>query len=196
MRFFYESQSILIKLSISYSSCFQNNFSHGFIEQVLPLSLKNEGTLMSRVNIDLKDPCDVYSISCVGGTKALMPLDEGEDEGDPKSRVHTLSVVVPMGKTADFSIELNPSLVRRTVGEIRLTVVDNPYEESIVQLIGEGYQDEVTIDNIRSYVQTEHQAAEVEIDDETPGNFDISTRFCEYTRSLHNLPAYFDISAP
>ena len=126
---------------------------------------------MSRVNIDLKDPGGVYSISCVEGTKVLMPLDEGEDEDDPKSRVHTLSVVVPMGKTADFTIEFNPSLVGRMVGEIRLTVVDNPYEESTIQLIGEGYQDEVTVDNIRSYVPSEEQAAEVEIDDDTPGAY-------------------------
>ena len=126
---------------------------------------------MSRVNIDLKDPAGVYSISCVEGTKTLMPLDEVVDEDDPKSRVHTLTVVVPMGKTADFSIELNPSLVGRMVGEVRLTVVDNPYEESIIQLIGEGYQDEVTIDNIRSFMQTENQAPDLEIDDNTPGKY-------------------------
>ena len=129
---------------------------------------------MSRVNIDLKDPGGVYSISCVEGTRPLMPLDEGVDEDDPKSRVHTLSVVVPMGKTADFAIEFNPSLVGRMVGELRLTVVDNPYEESTIQLIGEGYEDEVTIDNIRSYVQTEEQAAEVEIDDDTPGTYNMT----------------------
>lgn len=133
------------------------------------MSLKNEGTLMSRVNIDLKDPGRMYSISCAEGTKTLMPLDEGKDEDDVKSRVHSLSVVVPMGKTADFAIEFTPSLVGRVASEIRLTVVDNPYEESTVQLIGEGYEDEMTIDNIRSYVQTEEQAAEVEIDEDTPG---------------------------
>lgn len=138
--------------------------------QVLPLSLRNEGTLMSRVNIDLKDPEGVYKILCVEGTKTLKPLGEGEDDADRKSRVHTLSVVVPMGKTADFAIEFSPSLVGRLVGEIRLTVVDNPYEECTVQLIGEGYEDEVTIDNIRSFVQTEELAAEAaEIDDNTPG---------------------------
>ena len=137
--------------------------------QVLSLSLKNEGTLMARANIDLKDPEGVYNISCVEGTKGMKPLDDGEDDVDPKSRVHTLSVVVPMGKTADFAIEFNPSLVGRSLGEIRLSVMDNPYEESTVQLIGEGYEDEVTIDNIRSFVQTEELAAETEIDDDTPG---------------------------
>ena len=126
---------------------------------------------MSRVNIDLKDPAGVYSISCVEGTKALMPIDDGEDEHNPESRVHTLSVVVPMGKAADFAVEFNPTQVGRMSGEVRLTVVDNPYEESTIQLIGEGYEDEVTIDNIRSYVQTEDQAAEVEIDDDTPGTY-------------------------
>lgn len=140
--------------------------------QVLPLSLKNEGTLMSRVNFDLNDPEGVYNISCAEGTKTLMPLDEGDNDADPKSRVHTLSLVVPKGKTADFSVEFSPSLVGRLAGEIRLTVVDNPYEESTVQLIGEGYEDEVTIDNIRSFVNAEEMAAaDAEIDDNTPGLF-------------------------
>ena len=144
--------------------------------QVLQLSLRNEGTLMSRVNIDLKDPKSVYAISCAEGTKALMPLGEGESDLDSKSRVHMLSVVVPMGKAADFAIEFNPSVIGRMVGEIRLTVVDNPYEESTVQLIGEGYQDEITIDNIRSFVQSLAELAETEIDDNTPGKIAHSTQ--------------------
>lgn len=124
---------------------------------------------MSRVNIDLNDPGGVYSISCVEGTRALMPLGETEDEDVPKTRVHALTVVVPMGKTAELSVEFNPSLVGRMAGEVRLTVLDNPYEESTIKLIGEGYQDEVTIDNIRSLTQTENQPPDLEIDDNTPG---------------------------
>jgi hydrocephalus-inducing protein len=33
---------------------------------------------------------------------------------------------------------------------MRLAVVDNPYEDSTLQLVGEGYMDDVTLDNISS----------------------------------------------
>lgn len=33
-------------------------------------------------------------------------------------------------------------------GKIHLSVVDNPYEETNIQLVGEGYEDDFTIDNI------------------------------------------------
>lgn len=136
--------------------------------QVLSVVLKNEGSLMSRVNIDLKDPGGVYSISCAGDTKALTPFAEGDVQGS-KSRVHTLSTVVPMGKTAEFVVEFNPSVVGRLVGELKLSVVDNPYEESSIKLIGEGYEDEVTIDNIRSFAQAEEEVTDVEIEEDVPG---------------------------
>jgi hydrocephalus-inducing protein len=29
-------------------------------------------------------------------------------------------------------------------------VVDNQYEDSVIQLVGEGYQDDITLDNIHS----------------------------------------------
>lgn len=31
-----------------------------------------------------------------------------------------------------------------------MSVVDNQYEDSVVQLVGEGYQDDITLDNITS----------------------------------------------
>lgn len=36
--------------------------------------------------------------------------------------------------------------------ELRFTVVNNPFEDNVIQLIGEGYEECVTIDNIQSPV--------------------------------------------
>ena len=136
--------------------------------QVLPVVLKNEGTLMSRANIDLIDPEGAYSVACAGDTKALMTLSE-DDERGAKSRVHTLSVAVPMGQTAEFVVEFTPSVVGRLAGELKLSVVDNPYEESSIKLVGEGYEDDVTIDNIRSLAQAEEEVADLEVEEDVPG---------------------------
>ena len=40
--------------------------------------------------------------------------------------------------------------MQRSQAHLRLTVVDNQYEDSVVQMVGEGYQDDITIDNVRS----------------------------------------------
>ena len=44
----------------------------------------------------------------------------------------------------------SPKEVQRSQAHLRLTVVDNQYEDSVVQMVGEGYQDDITIDNVRS----------------------------------------------
>lgn len=84
------------------------------------------------VNIDLKDFESVYKILCVEGIKVMKLFDDGEDDVDLKLWVYILFVVVFMGKMVDFVIEFNFFLVGCLLGEIRLLVMDNFYEESIV----------------------------------------------------------------
>lgn len=135
----------------------------------MSLVLENEGTLLSRVTLNLKDPSGVYNITCAEGTKALMPLDPIEDT-ETSSKNRSLSVVVPMGTKAEFLVEFTPNTNGRLVGEIKLSVIDNPYEESSIQLIGEGYEDDITIDNIRSAREIEDDAASsIEIADNVTG---------------------------
>lgn len=45
-----------------------------------------------------------------------------------------------------------PNLPQRVEGQIHLSVVDNPYEETNIQLVGEGYEDDFTLDNIHGLV--------------------------------------------
>lgn len=45
-----------------------------------------------------------------------------------------------------------PRLPQRVEGQIHLSVVDNPYEETNIQLVGEGYEDDFTLDNIHGLV--------------------------------------------
>ena len=37
---------------------------------------------------------------------------------------------------------------------MKLTVINNQYEDSVVQMVGEGYEDDITLDNIHSVVRT------------------------------------------
>lgn len=45
-----------------------------------------------------------------------------------------------------------PNVPQRAEGQIHLSVVDNPYEETNIQLVGEGYEDDFTLDNIHGLV--------------------------------------------
>ena len=42
---------------------------------------------------------------------------------------------------------------QRSQAHLRLSVVDNQYEDSTLQLVGEGYVDDITLDNITSIPQ-------------------------------------------
>lgn len=65
-------------------------------------------------------------------------------------RPHTASVIVGVGETASFTVTYKPTAVQRSQAHIHLMVVDNQYEDSVIQVVGEGYQDDITLDNIHS----------------------------------------------
>lgn len=55
-----------------------------------------------------------------------------------------------VGEKACFNVVFSPSSVQRSQAHIRISVIDNQYEDSIIQLVGEGYEDTITLDKIRS----------------------------------------------
>lgn len=79
----------------------------------------------------------------------------------------------------------------------RLSVVDNQYEDSVVQMVGEGYQDDVTIDNIRqivTFVDPEKEEGN-NADDDVSGNLSIlilsSKNFVRIVLSQHKWKFWF-----
>ena len=58
-------------------------------------------------------------------------------------------------------MQCKPTSICKLVGEIRLCVHDNPYEETVVQLMGEGYKEDVTIDNITPNMVEHNSVAEM-----------------------------------
>ncbi|XP_022080460.1 hydrocephalus-inducing protein homolog isoform X2 [Acanthaster planci] len=124
--------------------------------QTLPLCLKNDGTLPSKVDIDLNDPSGVYSLQSSEDTKLIYPMQTdiqsyiNDDGEEPVRHPHTASIIVGVGEEATFQVVLRPDAAGRCEGSVRVTVVDNQYEDRAIQLVGEGYQDEITLDNIHS----------------------------------------------
>lgn len=44
-------------------------------------------------------------------------------------------------------------------GTIHLSVIDNQYEETVIHMVGEGYEDDITLDNIHGLVASTSQEA-------------------------------------
>ena len=118
------------------------------------------------------DPDNVFKIRPAGDTNAVMEYDYEDTK-----RPHTASVSVGVGETANFNVIFKPTAVQKSQAHIKLTVIDNQYEDSIIQMVGEGYEDEITLDNIHSVSQpfeqeiTEEDGSAVPDDDISGSNF-------------------------
>lgn len=58
-----------------------------------------------------------------------------------------------VGAAMEFLVDFTPSEKKRISAEIRVSVVDNPFEDATIQLLGEGFEEEITVDNIHGGMQ-------------------------------------------
>lgn len=126
--------------------------------QVLPIVLNNDGTLDADVKMTLTDPENSFTVIPLS---TIVDDDAARDCSTNKTIAQkVLSFCLPTGKSTEFAVQCKPTSTCKLVGEIRLCVRDNPYEETVVQLMGEGYKEDVTIDNITPNIVEENSVAE------------------------------------
>ncbi|MGH0142283.1 UNVERIFIED_CONTAM: hypothetical protein FKN15_002865 [Acipenser sinensis] len=134
----------------------------------LPLLLKNDSNVPAQVNIDLLDEHGAFTLQAAPNTHCTYISQSSKEDDRIVSgrKAHTSSLVMSPGQSAEFVLLFSPSAVRLYKETLRLLVVDNKYEETVVQLLGEGYQDEITLDNIHKAGQT-RDIPELLIDQDT-----------------------------
>ena len=76
-----------------------------------------------------------------------------EPDGEGRKRPHAASVIINPGEQATFNVIFRPTSTQRSQANIKLTVINNQYEDSVIQMVGEGYEDDITLDNIHSVVK-------------------------------------------
>ncbi|NXK55437.1 HYDIN protein, partial [Chauna torquata] len=119
----------------------------------LPLVLHNSGILPVQLMIDLLDEGGVFFLKARPTTHCIyQAAGTKEDSAGEGRKPHTASLVLRHGDLAKFDVLFKPSLPQCVEGKIHLSVVDNPYEETNIQLVGEGYEDDFTLDNIHGLV--------------------------------------------
>ncbi|XP_068116429.1 hydrocephalus-inducing protein homolog [Hyperolius riggenbachi] len=116
--------------------------------QQLPLVLKNEGSIPAQLNIDLPECGQVFSLKPKANTPCIYHAWTAAEETG--RRPHTASLILRPGDTAEFDVVFSPSEAQRCECGLQLSVMDNQYEKSSVQLVGEGYMEDLTLDNIYS----------------------------------------------
>ncbi|XP_073461747.1 hydrocephalus-inducing protein homolog [Aquarana catesbeiana] len=116
--------------------------------QQFPLVLKNEGSIPAQLNIDLPECGQVFNLKPKPNTHCIYPAwNEG---GEPGRRPHTASLILRPGEVGEFDVVFCPTEPLRCECALQMSVLDNQYEKTSVQLVGEGYLEDLTLDNIHS----------------------------------------------
>ncbi|KFQ47220.1 Hydrocephalus-inducing protein, partial [Nestor notabilis] len=118
----------------------------------LPLVLHNSGIIPVQLMIDLLDEGGVFFLKARPTTHCIYQAADMKDSPEEGRKPHTAALVLHQGESAEFDVLFKPTLAQHVRGKIHLSVVDNPYEETSIQLLGEGYEDDFTLDNIHGLV--------------------------------------------
>ncbi|NXI34967.1 HYDIN protein, partial [Galbula dea] len=119
--------------------------------QKLPLVLQNGGTVPVQFMLDLLDEEGVFFLKARPTTHCIYLQEESPPEGEGR-KPHTAALVLHPGELAELDVLFKPRLAQRAEGKIQLAVVGNPSGDSTIQLLGEGCEDDFTLDNIHGRV--------------------------------------------
>ncbi|XP_064020122.1 hydrocephalus-inducing protein homolog [Pogoniulus pusillus] len=137
--------------------------------QELPLVLHNSGTVPAQVLMDLTDEEGVFFLKAGPTTKCLYQGVGMKDSAGEERQLHTARLLLRRGEAAEFQVVFQPRLAQRLEGKIFVSVVDNPHEETTIRLVGEGHDEDFTLDNIQGLVADgeEHDLPESSLEDIT-----------------------------
>ncbi|KAB0347974.1 hypothetical protein FD754_012831 [Muntiacus muntjak] len=119
--------------------------------ETLPLILKNSGAIPAKLHVDLQDQLGVFSLKGKPSTSYIYITEENKPQAKAK-KAHTASLVVPPGEIAGFDVVFHPKKVGRMAGILHLSVINNQYEDTVIHMVGEGYEDDITLDSIHGLV--------------------------------------------
>ncbi|XP_048648423.1 hydrocephalus-inducing protein homolog isoform X1 [Marmota marmota marmota] len=122
----------------------------------LPVILKNNGTVPAQLHVDLQDQLGIFSLKKRPNTSFIYIIEENKPNEKAK-KPHMASLVVSPGDTAEFDVVFHSQKAGRMTGFIHLSVINNQYEETLIHLVGEGYEDDITLDNIHGLVPSAGQ---------------------------------------
>ena len=129
--------------------------------QRLAVTLRNSGTIPATVFVEtlsggkcftVTPPPEEEPIQEEGAGRSSPNVDPPLPSGNCPPPV---AVKLAVAEEKELLVIFQPRASRKYRGELCLRIVDNQFENLSVQLVGEGYEDEVCIENIRGEVEPE-----------------------------------------
>lgn len=122
------------------------------------LVLNNDGTLPSKVNFFLHDPDSAFKIKPTIKSNNGVVIKDNEDT--------VSSVIIQPGENISFTVVCTPKNIQTYQASLHMTVTDNQFEDTMIQMIGEGYLEDVIFENLHSLTNTGETEDEVLADED------------------------------
>lgn len=142
--------------------------------QRLAVTLRNTGTMLATVQVETVSGGQYFTVCPPPEEEAISEEDAREDDEDGREATtevqtpqHTskhpppVTVKLAAEEEKEFTAVFQPHATKKCKGELRLRIVDNQFENLSVQLVGEGYEEEVCIGNIRGEAVPEEEGKQL-----------------------------------
>ena len=140
--------------------------------QALPITLRNTGTIPAKVLLENKgskafsivDTENGATLDSDNDTSSNSPQDKSSSDSAPP-----FSASLGVNESKQCLVVFKPRSVKKYRSEMCVRILDNQFEKMIVQLIGEGYEDEVYLENVRGEVLDSWGQEAEEVSDDIEG---------------------------
>ncbi|XP_054031509.1 hydrocephalus-inducing protein homolog [Dryobates pubescens] len=126
--------------------------------QKLPLVLQNSGPVPAQVLLDLLDEQGAFFLKARPTTKCLyqaVGMEASAGEGERK--LHTAALLLQCGQAAEFEVLFKASLPQRLEGKLQLALLDSPAGATTIRLLGEGCEEDFSLDILGLVADREEQ---------------------------------------
>ncbi|XP_041265558.1 hydrocephalus-inducing protein homolog, partial [Onychostruthus taczanowskii] len=117
--------------------------------EILPLLIRNDGIIPVKFTLCLEDEHRMFSLK--GRASALEVFHTGdveEDSAGNESKPTKPFFLLNRGQSAEFDAIFKPTLAQRVERKIGVLVGDTYSNKIIIELVGEGHQDEFTLNGL------------------------------------------------
>ncbi|KAJ1558923.1 hypothetical protein HK096_003058, partial [Nowakowskiella sp. JEL0078] len=140
--------------------------------QTLPIVVRNEGIINAKYKIEWSS----------------KKTDEFQCKGT--NSLHSLQ---PQASSI-IDIHCKPTSIKKIEAELKIKVIDNNFEDLLIKLVGEGYLDDLTFDNLPDGENDEISFEDCHIGEVKQIVFNITNHSSEYIRVVWNENSEFQFS--
>nr|XP_031837905.1 hydrocephalus-inducing protein-like [Nomia melanderi] len=123
------------------------NFARTLVNETCSrrFAVENVGFIKAKVIVEIDEDKNLFSFEACPDTQRLLQIWNGSCD-EPNDRC-TVVLLMP-GNTARFKIRFSPIEIGKYSGKIRLFIVDNPYENLVIDVQAESYMEPIVFEGL------------------------------------------------